>query len=363
MNSNKKAVAAFEIFYYQYLNEKGEAIGELPEDIAKQPELWQKFYRNLVLNRLYDETAVKLQRTGKLGTYPPTVGQEAIGVGMGMAMHKDDIFVPYYREPGAHLTRGVLIEELYSFWGGDERGNNFAKDTLDLPDCIPIGTQSLHGAGIAMAMKLRGEKRAVVVSIGDGGTSQGNFYEAINFAGVHQLPLIFVINNNHWAISVPTELQTHAQTFAQKGIAAGVPGEQIDGNDIFAVYHHVRKAVEAAHAGQGPYIIEAITYRMCDHTTADDATRYCPSEEVAANKDKDPIKRLRTFMAAQGVWDEAKEKALYTKIREEVDKAVQNYLNISPAPVTDIFDYMYETWPESYHEQRDEVIAYHGGEV
>ncbi len=363
MNNNKKSVASFEIFYYEYLNEKGELIGELPGALQNNPELWQKFYRYLVLNRIYDETAIKLQRTGQLGTYPPTQGQEAIGVGMGMAMHEDDIFVPYYREPGTHLTRGVKMEELYTFWGGDERGNNFTKGTRDLPDCIPIGTQSLHGAGIAMAMKLRKEKRAVVVSIGDGGTSQGNFYEAINFAGVHQLPLIFVINNNHWAISVPTELQTHAQTFAQKGIAAGVPGEQIDGNDIFAVYHHVRQAIDAAHQGKGPYIIEAITYRMGDHTTADDASRYRPGNELDENKDKDPIKRLRTFMAAQNLWNEAKEKALYAEVKAEVDAAVQKYLSNTAAPATDIFDYMYDTWPESYHEQRDEVIAYHGGEA
>jgi pyruvate dehydrogenase E1 component alpha subunit len=180
---------------------------------------------------------------------------------------------------------------------------------------------------------------------------------------VHQLPLVFVINNNKWAISVPVELQTHAQTFAQKGIAAGVPGEQVDGNDIFAVYHHVRKAIDAAHEGRGPYIIEAITYRMGDHTTADDASRYRPGDELETNKGKDPIKRLRTFMAAQGHWNEEREKALYAEIKAEIDQAVQTYLNKPPASATDIFDYMYDKWPESYHEQRDEILVYHGGEA
>ncbi len=357
----RKSVAAFEIFYYQYLNEKSELTGDLPENLRNNPELWQKFYRYLVLNRLFDETAIKLQRTGKMGTYPSTLGQEAIGVGMGLGMHKDDVFIPYYREPGTHFTRGVKPEELYTVWGGDERGNNYQEGQYDFPDCIPIGTQSLHGAGVAFAFKLRKEKRAVVVSIGDGGTSQGNFYEAINFAGVHQLPLIFVINNNHWAISVPLELQTHAQTLAQKGIAAGVPGEQVDGNDMFVVYDRIRTAVDNARAGKGPYIIEAITYRMCDHTTADDASRYRPNQELEANKAKDPIKRLRNFMAAQNQWDESKEKALHLELKQLIDTSVQKYLNSTPALATDIFDYMYAQWPQSYHEQRDEVIAYHGG--
>jgi pyruvate dehydrogenase E1 component alpha subunit len=281
---------------------------------------------------------------------------------MGAALHAEDIFVPYYREAGTALMRGVRMEEILMYWGGDERGSDYQDQPHDFPPCVPIATQSLIAAGVASAVKYKKEKRAVLTTIGDGGTSKGDFYEGMNVSGVWQLPLVFVIANNHWAISVPSSKQTHAQTFAQKAIAAGISSEQVDGNDVFAVYHAVSEALTRARAGKGPHVIEAICTRMGDHTTADDASRYRPADELVKGKHEDPIKRLKLFMESQGGWDETQEQALQTSIQQDIDAAVEKYLKTTPQPATAMFDYLYETLPEAYQDQRDELVAYFGGQ-
>ncbi len=360
MSEPNPVIAHFDIRYHQFLNKAGVLTQPLPEILHNNPSLWKKCYYYLLLNRIFDAKAIKLQRTGQMGTYPSTEGQEAVGVGLGLALNNDDVFVPYYRECGTHLIRGVKMEEILLYWGGDERGSIYENAPQDFPYCVPIATQCLHAAGVAAAFKYKKEKRAVAVAIGDGGTSKGDFYEAMNVAGVWHLPVVFLINNNHWAISVPVEHQTAAQTFAQKGIAAGLSCEQVDGNDVFAVYHAVHHALQRAREGKGAHVIEAVTYRMCDHTTADDASRYRDSEAHEKYREECPIKRLYDFMIAQKTWSEKEDTDLRAQIFKEVDEAIQRFQKLPNTPVTDIFDYLYETLPDALQEQRDEVLAYHG---
>lgn len=360
MTENNAIVAHFDIRYHQFLNKDGVLVQPLPEPLHDNPTLWKELYHYLLLNRLFDEKAIKLQRTGQMSTYPSTEGQEAVTVGVGMAMERNDILVPYYRECGAHLVRGVAMEEMLMYWGGDERGSLYQNIPHDFPLCVPIATQCLHAAGVAAAVKYKKEKRGVVTYIGDGGTSKGDFYEAMNVAGVWHLPVVFIINNNRWAISVPISQQTAAKTLAQKGIAAGLPNEQVDGNDIFAMFHATHKALARAREGKGAHVIEALTYRLGDHTTADDASRYRDNAIVNQHRDECPILRLRTFMTSQGVWSDADEAQLRERIMKDIDAAIVRYQQIKPTPVTDMFDYLYETLPDALQEQRDEVIAYYG---
>ena len=357
-----KTVANFEIEYVQFLDPEGKVVADLP-DIAKDTEHLLEMYRMMSLTRIFDTKAIALQRTGQLGTYASCLGHEATHVGIGAAMIEEDVFCPMYREYGAQMWRGVKMEEVLLFWGGDERGNNFSGPKHDFPWAVPIATQCLHAAGAAQALKYQGKKAASVSVIGDGGTSQGDFYEALNVAGAWQLPSVFVVANNKWAISVPIEIQTACETLAQKGIAAGMPSVQVDGNDIFAVRHVMGEALERARSGGGPTLVEAITYRLSDHTTADDATRYRPADEVEEHRAKEPLIRIRKYLMDQGLWDQEQEDALVAECKEKVDAAVKAYLDVGKPPVTDMFDHMYAELPEFLEEQRELAIeedAQHG---
>lgn len=356
MSIQTSITAEFAITYSRFLDNEGHLTQELPESL-QDPETLRHLYEYMVLNRVFDAKAVALQRTGKMGTYPSSAGQEAVGVGVGAAMQKGDVSVPYYRDHGAHLIRGGTIEEIYLLWGGDERGNDYAYLREDFPVAVPIASQCLHAVGVAKAIQYRNQSRAVVTFIGDGGTSEGDFYEAINVAGVWKLPVLFIINNNFWAISVPLSEQTICKTLAQKGIAAGVSAEQVDGNDVLAVKYATEQALKKIREGHGPHIIEAITYRMCDHTTADDAKRYQPPEEVELHKKEDPILRLRNYLVSQNLWNEEQEKALYAKVKQTVEKAVHAYESIPNQPPSAIFDYLYATLPHDLIEQRDILLA------
>lgn len=350
-------VATFTIEYYRILNAQGNLEQSLPE-FAQDPKTLLHLYRTMVLTRVFDTKAVALQRTGKLGTYPANLGQEAIGVGIGHAMRKEDVFCPAYREYGAQLQRGVKMSEILTYWGGDERGSNYANNSEDFPLSVPIGSQSLHAAGVATAFKIRKQARVAVMACGDGATSQGDFYETLNLTGVWHLPLVIVVSNNQWAISVPRAQQSATQTLAQKAIAAGFPGEQVDGNDVIAVRDRIGKALEKARQGGGPTLIEAVTYRLHDHTTADDATRYRSKAELEKAWQEEPILRLRNFLIAQGHWSQQQEEALQAECSTQVEQAVQEYLNLPPQPVTVMFDYLYAKLPKELQEQRETAIAY-----
>src|SRR6266852_1193951 len=347
-------IARFEIRRRAYFAPDGAGLRRLP-DFASDTELLVSFYRAIVLARAFDLKAVSLQRTGRLGTYAVGLGQEAVGVGIASAMRQEDVLLPSYRDNAALLWRGVKMEEILLYWGGDERGNNSSGPAHDFPYCIPVGSQAPHAAGVAYAFKLRKEPRVAVCLFGDGATSKGDVWEAMNFAGVHKLPVVFVANNNQWAISVPLQLQTASQTLAQKAIAAGFSGEQVDGNDVVAMHAAAEEAIEAARNGRGPRFIEAVTYRLGDHTTADDAARYRPTEEVQARWKEEPIARLRAFLAGQNAWGKAQEEQLVSECQKEIDAAVERYLVVKPRAPETMFDHLYAKLPKAYAAQRREL--------
>ena len=349
-------IARFEVRKRAYLAPDGTPRGVMPAWAADAAAL-VPLYRAMVLTRAFDLKAVSLQRTGRLGTYAVSLGQEAVAVGVASAMRAEDVLLPSYRDNGALLWRGVKMEEILLYWGGDEQGSRSSGPAHDFPFCVPVGSQAPHAAGVAYALKLRREARVAVCLLGDGATSKGDVYEAMNFAGVHALPLVFVANNNQWAISVPLRLQTRAQTLAQKAIAAGFPGEQVDGNDVIAVRDAVLEAVEAARRGEGPRFVEALTYRLGDHTTADDAARYRPAEEVQARWKEEPIGRLRTYLARIKAWGKAEEEQLSAECQRRADAAAEAYLKIAPRAPETMFDHLYAELPRPYLRQREEVRA------
>lgn len=344
-------IANFEITYHQILNEQGKLNTSLPV-WAQQKENLIALYKTMVKTRIFDKKAIALQRTGKMGTYAPINGQEAISTAIGHAMHPEDVLVPYYRDYAAQFQRGVKMSEILSYWGGDERGSDFACRSEDLPICVPIASQCLHAAGVAFAFKYREQSRVALTCIGEGGSSEGDFYEAMNVAGAWNLPLVFVVNNNRWAISVPLSKQTATTTIAQKAIAAGFAGIQVDGNDVVACREAIGAALDKARSGKGPTLIEALTYRLCDHTTADDATRYQPSQEVEQAKLKEPLSRLKQFLIDETLWTGEQEEALVIECTQKVQQEVNTYLEKNPQKIESIFDFHYAELPEYLIEQR-----------
>jgi pyruvate dehydrogenase E1 component alpha subunit len=352
-----RVVASFEIPFRACLGEDGRPLGRLPP-FVEDANLLRRMYQMMVRARAFDAKAVNLQRTGKLGTYPSCLGHEATQVGIGAAMHADDVLFTVYREIGIKFWRGVGLLDVLLYWGGDERGTQYRSAPQDFPFCIPIGSQMPQAAGSAWAMQIRGEPRCAVACVGDGGTSQGAFYEAINLAGVKQLPLVCVIVNNGWAISVPVCAQTAAGTLAQKAVAAGVPALQIDGNDVLVVREAVGEAVARARSGGGPTVIEALTYRLSDHTTSDDAARYRSSEEVEAARRREPIARMRNFLQARALWDDVQEQEFKRRCADEIETAVSQYLATPKQSTDTMFDYLYAQLPAGLRAQREEARRY-----
>src|SRR5215831_5959983 len=349
-------VARFHVSRRAYLAPDGTGLRRLPS-FAFDSALLVSFYRAMVLARAFDLKAVSLQRTGRLGTYAVGLGQEAVGVGIASAMRQEDVLLPSYRDNAALLWRGVKMEEILLYWGGDERGNHSSGPAHDFPYCIQVGSQAPHAAGVAYAFKFRKQPRVAVCVFGDGATSKGDVYEAMNFAGVHKLPVVFVANNNQWAISVPLKLQTASETLAQKAIAAGFAGEQVDGNDVIATRAAADEAIARARAGGGPRLIEAMTYRLSDHTTADDAARYRPPEEVQARWKEEPIARLRSYLVSQNAWGKAEEEELAAECQKHIEAAIERYLaSASRAPET-MFDHLYAELPRAYASQRAELTG------
>ena len=351
--------ASFEIEYLQYLNPDGKLVGKLPPAVKDAKDLVPIFKQMLFL-RTFDGKAIALQRTGKLGTYAAALGHEATHVGIGVAMDPDDVFAPSYREYGAQFARGVKPRDVLMYWGGDERGNDYEIPKNDYPWCVPISTQCLMASGAALSFKLRKQKRVAVAVCGDGGSSKTDFYAAINTAGAFQSPVVLCVVNNGWAISVPRSAQTGAETLAQKGLAGGLYCLQVDGNDLIAVLEAMRRATERARKGEGGSVIEFMTYRLHDHTTADDARRYRGEEEVKAAWLKEPFIRLRKFLIGKNLWSEAEEKAWIEECGKKVDEEINAYLNTPVQPVEVMFDYLYAELPEDLKGQRAEALAREG---
>ena len=347
-------IAKFAVRRRAYIAPDGGVLSE-PPNFASDQGVVVSMYRAMALARSFDLKAVSLQRTGRLGTYATSLGQEAVGVGIASAMRLEDVLLPSYRDNAALLLRGVKMEEILLFWGGDERGNRWSGPAHDFPFCIPVGSQAPHAAGVGYAFKYRKEARTAVCILGDGATSKGDVFEAMNFAGVWKLPVVFVVNNNQWAISVPLKWQTASQTLAQKAIAAGFSGEQVDGNDVIAVRAALDAAIAAARTGEGPCLIEAVTYRLGDHTTADDASRYRSAEEVQEHWKEEPIARLRTYLVNRFNWSKTQEEEVASECEERVDAAIKRYLATEPRPPETMFDHLYARLPSAYAGQRKEV--------
>lgn len=352
-------VATFDVTYLQYIDKDSNATQALPK-FAQDTNTLLDLYKRMSFLRMMDKKAVNLQRTGKMGTYPSAQGQEAVFTGVGYALQDDDVYAPYYRDHGVLIEHGVSPTDILRYWGGDERGSDFQAPQAreDFPTSVPIGTQCLHATGIAYAIKYRQQKRAVATMIGEGGTSEGDFYEAINAAGVWQLPLVFFVNNNQWAISVPVHYQTACKTFAQKAIAGGFEGMQVDGNDIVAVIDAAQYAFDKARNGGGPTLIETISHRLADHTTADDASRYRDSHYPGALKEawkEEPILRLGVYLEKQGVWSKDKEAELQQQLSAQLDKHVNEYVNSKPDKATAIFDHLFATLPDACKAQYNQI--------
>ena len=329
-------------------------------DTALMPEIdpssIRDLYRDMVQMRTFDSKALKLQRQGRMGTWPPIKGQEAIQAGVALAMGDNDWLIPAFREHGIMVLRGVPLHLVFAYWAGDERGSSYPEDVRCFPVAVPVGSQWQHGTGVGLSLKLRDEDAVAVTFGGDGSTSEGDFHEAVNCAGVFGTKTVFVIQNNQWAISVPLHRQTAAETLAQKAHAYGIPGIQVDGNDVLAVYAAATEAIERTRRGEGPSLIEAVTYRLGDHTTADDASRYRPEEELEKWEGRDPILRLRRYLVEQELWDDDQETVLLEEATSWVDGQVKALEEMEPQAPEEIFTSMYAAMPPHVVEQMQSLL-------
>jgi 2-oxoisovalerate dehydrogenase E1 component len=351
-----REVARFSIPHLQVLDESGHIDADLDPRLDDQTLV--ELYRAMVLAREADGRMLKLQRQGRIGTFPPATGQEAIACGATLALKKSDWFVGAYRELGGKLMRGEPLEKILLYYNGYEEGNTLPRELRTLPGYVILASQLPHAVGIGYAMQqLKEKETAVLAFFGDGATSQGDFHEALNFAGVWRAPVIFVCQNNHWAISVPRRIQTHSETIAQKAVAYGMPGIQVDGNDVLAVYRAVHEALERARAGGGPTLIEALTYRLLMHTTADDPTKYRSEEEVQEWWKREPIPRFRSYLEKKGIWNADLQAGLEARVREEVDRAVKAFERETTFKPDAPFDHVFGTSHPEIEDQRAEFLA------
>jgi pyruvate dehydrogenase E1 component alpha subunit len=290
-------------------------------------------YQKMLFIRLADQKALLLQRQGRFGTYAPIWGQEACQVGSAYVLQKDDWVFPAFREIGATVIRGIPLKDYFLYWMGNEIGSRAPEGINFFPVSVPVGTHPLHAVGAAWAAKLRTDKIVTITYFGDGATSEGDFHEAMNFAGVFKTPTIFFCQNNQYAISVPRSMQTASKTLAQKAIAYGFDGIQIDGNDLFAVITASKEAVDKARSGGGPTLIEGVTFRFGPHTTADDPTKYRTEKEIEPWKPREPLIRLRLYLKSRGLWNEEVEQKMTEEAQKEIDQAVKDAEAVpSPEP-------------------------------
>jgi pyruvate dehydrogenase E1 component alpha subunit len=341
----------FQVEHLSILDADGNLDAALEPDIA--PDLLKRLYRGMVLGRRLDERMVRLQRQGRIGTFAPIKGQEASQIGSVATLRSQDWMVPSFRETAAMLWRGWPIEKMLMFFAGYIEGSAPPPNVNDLPVCIPVATQVPHAVGLAYAAQYRGDDVVAMSYFGDGATSEGDFHEACNFAGVWHVPIVFVCQNNQWAISVPLKKQTHSRTIAQKALAYGFPGIQVDGNDVLAVYAATKEAVDRARAGDGPTLIECVTYRLAMHTTADDPTKYRRPEEVAEWERKDPLTRFTAYLKKKKLLDERVD----AEVDSEISEAIARFEAMPPPDPLTMFDHVYAEMPPHLAAQRDALAA------
>ncbi len=347
----EKLIRNFDVKYLQILDEEGNCDEKNKPKISD--DTLREMYRFLILTKSFDDKALKLQRQGRLGTYAPMRGQEACQIGSAFALNKDDWVFPAFRENGVYMIKGVPADMLYLYWMGDERGMQIPKGINILPVSITVGAHLPHAVGTAMAFSYMKNKNVSVVYFGDGATSEGDFHEALNFAGVFKAPCVFICQNNQWAISVPVKEQTASQTIAQKAIAYGIEGIQVDGNDVFAVYKATSEAVQRARRGEGSTLIECFTYRLADHTTSDDAKRYRNEEEIKIWEKKDPITRFENYLVEEKIINPVIIGKIKAEAEQQIENSVKKAESLKPQNPTEMFGYLYETLTEEMKEQRE----------
>ncbi len=337
----------------QVLNEVGELVGEVPDLTEAQ---LVDMYRHMIIARTYDERVVRLQRQGRVGTYAPFSGQEAAQVGSAYALEKSDWLFPSYREVPALWMHGLPLENSLLYTMGHVHGASWPEGVNAFPVQIIIAGQTTQVMGSAWASKYLNDNHVSLCYLGDGATSQGDFHESLNFASVFKLPAIYFIQNNQWAISMPRSRQSGSQTLAQKGLAYGIPSVQVDGNDVLAVYKVTQEAVQRARSGEGPSVIEAVTFRLGAHTTSDDPTRYRTQEELEAWRQKDPLLRFRRFLMERQLWDTAREQTLLEEATVLIEQVVVAAEGVKKGTLEESFDYVYANLTPHLREQKAAVV-------
>jgi pyruvate dehydrogenase E1 component alpha subunit len=332
------------------LDEKGKIVNkDLEPKLDKKTLL--KMYKTMALGRVADVKAMQYQRQGRMLTYAPNRGQEGAQIGAAAAMEEQDWYVPGFRDLNVLLYKGVTLEQVYLYWYGNEWGSHYNEGVKVTPINIIIGSQVNHASGIAYASKILKKNEVAVTAIGDGGTSHGEFYEGMNFAAAYDLPLVTMIQNNQYAISTPRKKATKAETLAQKAVAFGIPGMQVDGNDVLAMYVAMKEAIEHARSGKGPVLIEAVTYRMGPHTTSDDPTLYRDDKEVKMWEKRDPIERFKKYLIEKGYWSEEEDQKLEEENSKFVGDTFKKVEQSGSAELLDIFQYTYEEMTPQLKEQ------------
>jgi pyruvate dehydrogenase E1 component alpha subunit len=356
---NSKAKTIFDIYYpdsgkiFNVIDDSGKLVNsKWLGDIGDKTIL--KAYKFMQYVRTADEMCISYQRQGRLYTFPPNLGQEAIATAAGFVMKKEDWLVPSYREVAAWLLKGASLKDIFLLWGGNEEGAMFSGAENILPVSVPIASQLLHAVGIGFALKYKNKDGVIYAFVGDGGTSEGDFHEALNFAGVWKTPVIFVIQNNQYAISVPVNKQTAAKNLAIKSVAYGIPGIRVDGNDFLAMHRALTEASKFATDGNGPLLIEAVTYRKGAHTTSDDPSIYRTSEEETEWSVKDPIKRLRSYLINNKLWISSEDEKLIEGYKKEIDAQFLEYEKHPEYKLDDVFDHMYKEIPDILKKQKVE---------
>lgn len=345
----------FDVEYLSILDERGELDKTLEPEIPQ--DLIHKLHRAMLLGRRFDERLLSLQRQGRIGTFAPITGQEASQLGAVGPLLPSDWMVPSFRETAAQIYRGVPLESIILTFGGYNEGALLIEKGHDIPTSIPVSSQIPHAAGIAWGIKYRQKDEVVMTFFGDGGTSEGDFHEGLNFASVYQVPVVFVCQNNQWAISVPRSRQSHSKTLAQKALAYDMPGLQVDGNDLLAVYAAAKEAVDRARSGKGPSLIECVTYRLMMHTTADDPKRYRQEEEVEQWKKRDPITRFQKYLKDKGLLTDQKIEELESEIKSEIQAAVEQAEELVKkySDPLHMFEHTYAEMPPYLKEQRGQL--------
>lgn len=330
-------------------------------DIRLSKQEIKKAYKFMVLSRQQDTYMTQLQRQGRMLTFAPNFGEEALQVASGMALTKDDWFVPAFRSNATMLYLGVPMILQMQYWNGSEKGNVIPENVNVLPINIPIGTQFSHAAGIAYAAKLTGKKIVSMSFIGNGGTAEGEFYEALNIASIWKWPVVFCVNNNQWAISTPNKYENGASTIAAKAMAAGIPGIRVDGNDLLASYEVIKEAVDYARSGNGPVLVEFVTWRQGVHTSSDNPRIYRTVEEEKEHEKWEPMHRIEKYMFDRGIIDSAEKQKIWDEALAIVKETYEKSLVGLESTIDEIFDHTYKVLPPELEEQKQEALEFFKG--